>query len=65
MHRLGQINHKVASLGHNGPKSKVDPTFKKSLKILSLKSPKSELFRKIFDMSDHIKNQDKKWGSIT
>ena len=62
MHRLGQINHKVASLGHQGPKSKAhaDSTFKKLHK-----SPKAELFRKVFDMSEHINNQEKKKGSIS
>ena len=62
MHRLGQINHKVASLGHHDPKSKAhaDSTAKKLYK-----SPKAELFRKVFDMSEHINEPEKKKGSIS
>ena len=70
MHRLAQIKHQYGhnrpSIGLHGSKSKnhSDQTFKKTLKS-NLKSPKTELFHKVFDMSEHIRNQDKKLGSTT
>ena len=68
MQRLGQMKHNV---GHNRPtfrfhgsksKNHSDQTFKKTLQS-NLKSPKTELFHKVFDMSEHIQNQNKKQGS--
>lgn len=66
MHRLGQMKHNV---GHNRPsihgshsKNHSDQTFKKTLQS-NLKSSKTELFHKVFDMSEHTQNQDKKQGS--